>query len=145
MKNKFKQCPNGHYYQGKECPFCKWMCSGCGKFYPKMLGWNGKKDCCENCGNIIMTTQLYGKYDTYAYKNDDDCSKFTRIKVSEMLFSGPDGEGVLAGVEIETCIKRFDGTPRNVQKIFLSTNELKHLIDILKDSPILQQQDRLNF
>ena len=23
MAGKFKQCPNGHYYQGTSCPYCK--------------------------------------------------------------------------------------------------------------------------
>lgn len=23
MEGEFKKCPNGHYYQGSECPYCK--------------------------------------------------------------------------------------------------------------------------
>lgn len=23
MQGEFKQCPNGHYYQGISCPYCK--------------------------------------------------------------------------------------------------------------------------
>lgn len=23
MQGEFKQCPNGHYYQGASCPYCK--------------------------------------------------------------------------------------------------------------------------
>ena len=23
MANEFKKCPNGHYYQGSHCPYCK--------------------------------------------------------------------------------------------------------------------------
>ena len=42
----------------------------------------------------------------------------------------------LSGVEIEQR-NSMDG----VKKTFISTNELKYLINVLKDSPILKQLD----
>ena len=42
----------------------------------------------------------------------------------------------LSGVEIEQC-NSIDG----VKKTFISTNELKYLINALKNSPLLEQLD----
>ena len=30
MAGEFKQCPNGHYYQGVSCPYCKTSSSNAG-------------------------------------------------------------------------------------------------------------------
>ena len=45
----------------------------------------------------------------------------------------------LAGVEIETYIFRENETIPKTERLFLSANELKYLINILKNSPILDQ------
>ena len=133
------------------------LCPHCGrpirKFVPKDAGissikclgdgivpWNYKWDGrCESCGhdfNVVMNINM-GSY-------GPDCkTRQTIVKVSSRGFchnaEALCGEGwastELSGVEIET---KCGG---NVEKIFLSANELKYLIKVLRDSPILKQLD----
>ena len=177
-----KVCPNGHYYQGEECPYCPPVydkktklyptfamtenvpsCPHCGRPIRKienlcqpanlMIGsvgncddgripwnynWNGR---CDNCGhdfNINMTQNI-------GYR--DLGNKHTSVKVSyeNHIYSITAGEGEvyglhLSGVEIETYVGGRTGG-NHKQKVFLSTNELKYLLKVLANSPILKQDD----
>ena len=69
--------------------------------------------------------------------------KQTSVKVATKSylysFTG-DQSLILSGVEIESRVGGRTGD-KQVQKIFLSTNELKCLLKVLSHSPILQQED----
>lgn len=104
---------------------------------PWNYGWDGR---CENCGHdfsIIMNIDM-GSTGT------DNRERQTCVRASAAGFNhheltmSPGEMGintVLSGVEIETkCGKHFE-------KIFLSANELKYLMKVLQDSPILKQLD----
>ena len=69
--------------------------------------------------------------------------KQTSVKVAtkSYLYSlTGDQSLILSGVEIESHVGGHTGD-KQVQKIFLSTNELKCLLKVLSHSPILQQKD----
>lgn len=96
--------------------------------------WNGT---CEYCGydyNIHMRQNIGG------FELSD---KQTSVKVAtkSYLYSlTGDQSLILSGVEIESHVGGHTGD-KQVQKIFLSTNELKCLLKVLSHSPILQQKD----
>ena len=152
MSNKYKQCPNGHFYEGDYCPYCGVtvdnapLCPNCGepvrKNYfsqyriisieggarPWNYEWNGR---CESCGHDFTLTMRQRL-------SSPDEDRYTVVRVaSESAESGyVDVFMGLSGVEIEQR-NSIDG----VKKTFISTNELKYLINALKDSPILEQKD----
>lgn len=179
-----KVCPNGHYYEGEECPYCPNLygddrtkvypyhgegnvniptCPHCGRpirkrenLYqpagvvigsisdirdakmPWNYNWNGRCDSCGHDFNINMTQNI-------GYR--DLGNKHTSVKVSyeNHIYSITAGEGEvyglhLSGVEIETYVGGRTGG-NHKQKVFLSTNELKYLLKVLANSPILQQED----
>jgi hypothetical protein len=102
---------------------------------PWNYGWNGK---CENCGHdfgIVMNIDM-------GSTGPDHRMRQTVVKVGTRGFchnaEAFRGEGCntnLSGVEIET---RCGGQS---EKLFLSANELKYLMNVLQNSPILQQLD----
>ena len=100
---------------------------------PWNYGWNGR---CENCGqdyNIHIVQKLGGV---------DLGNKHTSVRVDSRsyLYSHTGNTSiVLSGVEIETFVEQRGDTTK--QKIFLSTNELKYLLKVLSNSPILKQED----
>lgn len=105
-----------------------------GNCYDQKVPWNYEWDgVCENCGydyNITMMQNL---------RNEGLGNKHTYIKVTQKTYNyNMDQWLVLSGVEIQSF---FDGDINGRQKIFLSTNELKQLLKVLKVSPILQQED----
>lgn len=124
------------------------------KIVPWNYGWDGK---CENCGhdfNIVMninmgetgaevmTRQTTVKVGCsgYAHQNQD----FIIEAYADDIIANT----VLSGVVIETkdiswggLKSQSNGKPN--MKVFLSANELKYLINALKDSPILKQLDYL--
>lgn len=170
-----KHCPNGHFYEGEDCPYCPPhddkktrlyptfartenvpSCPHCGRPIRKIenididrqigsigncrdgrvpwnYGWNGR---CENCGqdyNIHIVQKLGGV---------DLGNKHTSVRVDSRyyLYSHTGNTSiVLSGVEIETFVEQRGDTTK--QKIFLSTNELKYLLKVLSNSPILKQED----
>lgn len=93
--------------------------------------WDGK---CESCGynhNISI-----GQSIPCISPEPENKDKLTTVKVcSRKVMTFLDSATVLSGVEIET---HLDGEKKS---LFLSTNELKFLMDLLKDSPIIQQLD----
>lgn len=101
---------------------------------PWNFGWKGK---CENCGydfSISMTQKIDSPYN----------NRQTIVRVSKCIVQAMGSDGFilhdafvgLSGIEIEQR-NNIDG----VKKTFISTNELKYLINALKDSPILAQLD----
>lgn len=103
---------------------------------PWNYGWDGK---CEYCGHdytICMGIQI----DDDGNKTDKktlvsaDCMDFAVHQGSDGIVS--DKYTVLSGVTIRTFV---GDTARG--EVFLSANELKCLIDALKDSPLLEQHD----
>lgn len=105
-----------------------------GKCYDQKVPWNYEwNGVCENCGydyNITMMQNL---------QNEGVGNKHTFIQVIQKTYNyNMDQWLVLSGVEISSF---FDGDINGLQKIFLSTNELKQLFKVLKESPILQQED----
>ncbi len=158
LNSKVKQCAKGHYYTGNSsCPYCGAVeayipiCPHCGKSirqslpsvnwpivgsiegsaYDHMIPWNyGWDGICENCRhnfNIKMSQKL----------DENGIKRETTIKVSSRLIvTHLDALVGLSGVEIEqqTCT---DGKI----KMFLSTNELRFIINALKRSPIIEQRD----
>ena len=159
----YKHCPNGHYYDGRmeNCPYCKQfefeiesvpICSHCGRpirtkirkpdfpvgslddAYDGKVPWNYHWDGrCEHCGHDfgISIRQILPNI----VKENSD--KWTSIRPSSRTIRDPMADIVtmLSGVEIET---KLNGA---TEKIFLSTNELKYILDELKASPILAQLD----
>lgn len=207
----YKRCPNGHYYQGDHCPYCKpqrtiidygpyqapYRCDTCGAYsneynngdcpycgaqlqgqpedtYPwwrfsghettiiptckhcghrvrrsipssngcvsylqddskKITPWNYKWDGkCEYCG-YDYTIGMEILLDDYGQKKKTTVSADSSMIPINRSF---DEFTVLSGVIIRTFV---DETKRG--EIFLSANELKYLIDSLKDSPLLEQCD----
>ena len=172
----YKQCPNGHYYQGDHCPYCKPaptvhqdymetemanipICPHCGRpvrqglphpnfpivgsirgnaydgEVPWNYRWNGQ---CEHCGydfSITMTQKI-------GSSNHNDRQTIVRVSerhlpvISEDGYTFPDAFTGLSGVEIEQR-NVVDG----VRTTFVSTNELKYLINALKNSPLMKQLD----
>jgi type II secretory ATPase GspE/PulE/Tfp pilus assembly ATPase PilB-like protein len=103
---------------------------------PWNSGWYGK---CEYCGydyNISFTQILRQTPD-----NQIESGRKTRISVASRGYAVFYDEGEsLSGIEIEIISHgRFFG--EEIEKIFISTNELKQIITILRDSPILKQFD----
>lgn len=106
------------------------------RIIPWNYQWDGR---CENCGhdyNIVMRINM-------GSTGPDNKIRETKVKVGAGGFmhdiTANFGEGsvtVLSGVEIET--KCDHG---NSEKLFLSANELKHLMKALHNSPILKQFD----
>lgn len=97
--------------------------------------WDGK---CEHCGHDYNITMMLNM-DSYGHDNK---TKQTTIKVSSKEychdFECCQGEGidtVLSGVEIHTKTDIQDET------VFISSNELKYLLQALRDSPLCQQFD----
>lgn len=157
-KKCFKQCAKGHYYTGDSiCPICgskeafiprcmycgepirksipdvKWPMVGSleGGAYDHKVPWNyGWDGICENCGHDF-TIKMVQDLDQQGTKRE------TIVKVSADLVRTHIDAGVgLSGVEIEQNSK-IDGTT----KMFISTNELRFLMNALKRSPILDQWD----
>ena len=158
VMNQLKQCAKGHYYTGSDtCPYCgseeafiprclycgepirksipdvKWPMVGSleGGAYDHKVPWNyGWDGICENCGHdftIKMVQDL----------NQQGTKRETIVKVASNLVRTHIDAGVgLSGVEIEQHSKT-DGTT----KMFISTNELRFLMNALKRSPILEQWD----
>ena len=134
------------------------LCQHCGrpvrKYVPRDSGissikcmgdgvvpWNYKwEGICENCGHdfgVIMNIDM-------GSTGPDNCFRKTTIKASSRGFLhhitcdyGEWRSTILSGVEIETHC----GLGNNSEKIFLSANELKYIIEMLQDSPILKQLD----
>ena len=108
--------------------------------------WNGK---CENCDFD------YNLEFTQVFDSDDPEStcRITRIKIKnrEICSGFFDANSVLSGIEIETTTEkerqfRYAKTigkseSGNVEKIFLSTNDLKVILSYLANSPFLEQFD----
>lgn len=100
--------------------------------------WNGR---CDNCGhefNINMVQNI---------QCTDLGNKHTSVKIMEKSYmyhitaGADDVSGItLSGIEIESYVGGYAGD-KEKQKIFLSTNELKYLLKVLSNSPILQQED----
>ena len=98
--------------------------------------WDGN---CENCGhdyNVVMQINM-------GSTGPDNKIRETEIKVGANGFmhdiTANLGEGsatVLSGVEITTKCGHDHS-----EKLFLSANELKHLMKVLQNSPILKQFD----
>jgi len=120
----------------KDAQISSIKCLGDG-IVPWNYGWDGR---CENCGHdfsIIMNIDM-------GSTGPDNCFRKTTIKASSRGFLhhitcnfGEWRSTVLSGVEIETHCERGYGT----EKIFISANELKYLMNVLQGSPILKQLD----
>ena len=95
--------------------------------------WNGK---CEFCGHdysIHMGMPVF-----FSQK------KKTSVKADSRIIGEPDNIDqyrILSGVTIKTTIGNEAEENCEHGEVFLSANELKGLIEILKDSPLLEQFD----
>lgn len=107
------------------------------RIVPWNYQWNGV---CENCGhdfNISMRIDM-------GSSGPDNKIRETKIRVGARGFLhhitcdyGDWRSTVLSGIEIETKC----GLGHETEKFFLSANELKYLIEVLQNSPILKQFD----
>ena len=99
--------------------------------------WDGK---CEYCGHDFSI-----KWGIRLHSTDSETPRIreTNIKAKAIgyYFNSPTADlfitTVLSGVEIETRC----GSQR--ERLFLSANELKYLIKVLQDSPLIKQFDYL--
>lgn len=205
--SEFKQCPNGHYYEGDFCPYCTPTrpmeedhgpyecihCKACSEEY------NGGKcpycgeqlksvsnqipswwfsdltriiPICKHCGHRLRRTvppsegvvsyihSWQEKIAPWNYKWDGKCEycghdyrvqmelnvddmqkKQTEVYADmKMVLTPPfvDEFTCLSGVTIRTAI---GGQPSG--EVFLSANELRYLMDSLKESPLMEQYDYL--
>ena len=105
------------------------------RIIPWNYQWDGR---CENCGhdyNVVMNINM-------GSNGPDHKMRQTIVKVASRGFChdvesclGEISSTELSGVEIETrCGDQ-------VQTLFLSANELKHLMRVLQNSPVLRQFD----
>lgn len=76
MNGEFKQCPNGHYYQGATCPYCK---GTTGQTTETMAGFGGA----DNSTKTLITPGAGGNDETLTMGGGD--SNKTRI-VGEPTF-----------------------------------------------------------
>lgn len=103
--------------------------------------WDGKCECCGHDYNFVMRLRTCSSF--------DNTSKETLVqvktdKVMHHITGSVDenpGYTCLAGVEIRTGYGGVGGHLNHQQRVFLSANELKYLIEALKDSPIIKQFD----
>jgi hypothetical protein len=96
--------------------------------------WNGR---CENCGHDFSFEIIQSINSPYNDRQTILRTSDRRIqKKGESGFDLLDAFIGLSGIEIEQR-NSTDG----VQKVFISTNELKCLLNALKDSPFLEQLD----
>lgn len=51
--SEYKQCPNGHYYQGDHCPYCKGGSSAMGTQKTEIYGMGGT-DSCSNSNETMV-------------------------------------------------------------------------------------------
>lgn len=100
--------------------------------------WNyGWKGLCENCGHDFSITMIQRINSPH-----DDRQTIVRVSQCEVQAKSEEGYVLcdafigLSGVVIEQR-NRFD----EAKTMFISTNELKYLVDTLKNSPILKQLD----
>ena len=70
MNGEFKQCPNGHYYQGTTCPYCK---GSANQSTETMAGFGGM-----DSGTKTMVNPGFGPSDETMTMGDGDSNK-TRI------------------------------------------------------------------
>lgn len=158
LNNKFKQCAKGHYYTGSNsCPYCGSeeayipQCPHCGEpirkslpsidwpivgaiegsAYDHKIPWNyGWDGICENCHhdfNIKMVQKL----------NENSFKRETSIRVTARLI--PIHLDTLLGLS-GVVIEQQNSTDGEI-KMFLSTNELRFILNALKHSPIIEQWD----
>lgn len=103
--------------------------------------WDGKCECCGHDYNFEMRLRTCSSFDNTSKET------IVKVKTEEVMHhitGSPDenpGFTCLAGVEIRTGYGGRGGQLEHHQGVFLSINELKYLIDKLKDSPILKQFD----
>lgn len=90
--------------------------------------WNGR---CENCGQDFSIS-MHQKIHT------QEKDRYTSVRVSARWVERDTSDDLIgiSGVEIEQR-NSIDG----VKRTFVSTNELKYLINALKNSPLLEQLD----
>ena len=102
------------------------------KITPWNYKWDGK---CEYCGHDYATNMEL-------LIDDKGQKKKTSVTVDSLGCKLPlhcDIYTVLSGVTIRTTVGEV------VQgEVFLTANELKHLIETLKNSPIIEQYDYLS-
>jgi len=95
--------------------------------------WDGKCECCGHDYSIYMGTPvLFGQ------------KKKTSVKADSQMIGEPgdlDDYRVLSGVTIKTTIGDEVMGNGAFGEVFLTANELKGLINILKESPLLEQFD----
>lgn len=62
MANEFKQCPNGHYYQGNNCPYCKTTTNGANTSLKTevFMGGGGSSDDAETVLDPVMNSAKKG-------------------------------------------------------------------------------------
>lgn len=102
---------------------------------PWNYAWNGRCDYCGHDYNISIRQKLGNSFDL------GDKHTFIRIAYKSYMYSCTGDISIdLSGVEVETFVKGHAGDKQK-QKVFLSTNELKYLLKVLSNSPILQQED----
>ena len=133
------------------CPHCKkkvknsiphpdWPIVGSidGNAYDGKVPWNYKWDGrCENCGHDFSITMIQRINTPYNDRLTILRSSDRRIQEKrDGGFDSPDAFIGLSGIEIEQR-----NSTDSVQKVFISTNELKYLLDALKNSPFLEQLD----
>ena len=102
--------------------------------YDRKVPWNYRWDgMCESCG---YNHNIYIREIIRTISWGDRIRMITVKAASHQVMTFIDAATILSGVEIE----RFSEEGEN-EKVFISTNELKQLIDALKGSPLLEQLD----
>lgn len=125
-------CPHCGRTVRKDIPKPDWPIAGSVKnAYDQKVPWNYHRDgTCEHCGHAF--------YITLFQEISKKESRITTVKAaSKQVETGfVDLIAGLSGVEI--IQSSSSGTE---QSIFISTNELKCMINALQDSPLLEQLD----
>lgn len=133
-------CPHCGKKVKNNIPHPDWPIVGSidGNAYDGKVPWNYKWDGrCENCGHDFSITMIQRMDSSH-----NDRQTIARVSKRQVQAMSEDGYILndafigLSGVEIEQR-NSIDG----VKKTFISTNELKYLINALKNSPLLEQLD----
>ncbi len=99
-------------------------------------GWDGKCEWC-GCDYNISFVQVLSQYQNQVVESGRRIEISVASRGYRVIFDYVES---LSGIEIEITSfgKLFK---EKTERIFISTNELKHIISMLEDSPILEQFD----
>lgn len=103
--SEYKQCPNGHYYQGDHCPYCK---SGSG----------------AAANNNTMKTEVYGNQETLSHSATEVATN-VGVGTSSAKTQVIDGGGAPMGIPNMPPQRSVGATPMSGRTMFGDMDEME--------------------